>query len=46
MNELKFIGAYSPDERKKRIQKFLDKRKRRIWTKKVKYDVRKVCISY
>ena len=41
MNELRIIGVYSPEERKKRIQRFLDKRKRRIWTKKVKYDVRK-----
>jgi hypothetical protein len=36
-----FIGAYSRESRKERIQKFIDKRNRRIWTKKVKYDVRK-----
>lgn len=36
-----YIGAYSPDARRKRIQRFLEKRKRRVWTKKVKYDVRK-----
>lgn len=40
--ELKCIGIYDPEERKKRIQRFLDKRKHRVWTKKVKYDVRKV----
>lgn len=36
-----YIGAYSPEARKKRIQRFLEKRKKRVWTKKVKYDVRK-----
>lgn len=36
-----YIGAYSPEERRRRIEKFLDKRTRRVWTKKVKYDVRK-----
>lgn len=36
-----YIGAYSPDARRKRIQRFLEKRKKRVWTKKVKYDVRK-----
>jgi hypothetical protein len=41
-HEIGFIGIYSPEERKKRILRFLEKRKRRIWTKKVKYDVRKV----
>ena len=40
-NELKFIGAYSPDERYKRLIKFFSKRNRRLWTKRVKYDVRK-----
>lgn len=39
---LGYIGIYSPEERKKRILRFLDKRKRRVWVKKVKYDVRKV----
>jgi hypothetical protein len=37
----KHIGAYSPEARRKRIERFLEKRKRRVWTKKVKYDVRK-----
>lgn len=37
----RFVGAYSPESRRKRIQKFLDKRQKRVWTKKVKYDVRK-----
>ncbi len=36
-----FIGAYSPESRKLRIQRFLEKRSKRVWTKKVKYDVRK-----
>jgi hypothetical protein len=37
-----FVGIYSPEDRKQRIMRFLEKRKRRMWTKKVKYDVRKV----
>jgi hypothetical protein len=37
-----FVGIYSPEDRKARILRFLEKRKRRMWTKKVKYDVRKV----
>jgi hypothetical protein len=36
-----YIGAYSPDARKARIGRFIEKRNRRVWTKKVKYDVRK-----
>ena len=36
-----FIGAYSPESRKERIERFVEKRKKRVWTKKVKYDVRK-----
>ena len=36
-----FIGAYNPEQRKKRIERFIEKRSRRVWTKKVKYDVRK-----
>lgn len=36
-----YIGAYSPEQRKKRIERFVEKRSRRVWTKKVKYDVRK-----
>eukprot|EP00428_Durinskia_dybowskii_P081986 CAMPEP_0170425514 /NCGR_PEP_ID=MMETSP0117_2-20130122/38148_1 /TAXON_ID=400756 /ORGANISM="Durinskia baltica, Strain CSIRO CS-38" /LENGTH=987 /DNA_ID=CAMNT_0010684487 /DNA_START=155 /DNA_END=3118 /DNA_ORIENTATION=+ len=36
-----FVGIYSPEDRKQRILRFLEKRKRRMWTKKVKYDVRK-----
>lgn len=35
------IGAYSPKSRKLRVQRFLEKRQKRVWTKKVKYDVRK-----
>jgi len=36
-----WIGAYSPESRKVRIERFLSKRNHRIWTKTVKYDVRK-----
>ena len=36
-----WVGAYSPDSRKIRIERFLEKRNHRVWTKKVKYDVRK-----
>ena len=36
-----FIGAYSPEARRERIERFVEKRKKRVWTKKVKYDVRK-----
>jgi len=36
-----WVGAYSPDSRELRIQKFLEKRNHRVWVKKVKYDVRK-----
>lgn len=39
-----FVGIYSPEDRKQRIMRFLEKRKRRMWTKKVKYDVRKVSL--
>ena len=36
-----WIGAYSPEARKKRLAVFHAKRERRVWTRKVKYDVRK-----
>jgi hypothetical protein len=36
-----WIGAYSPESRKIRIARFLEKRNHRVWTKTVKYDVRK-----
>jgi len=36
-----WIGAYSPESRKMRIERFLEKRNHRVWTKTVKYDVRK-----
>lgn len=35
------VGAYSPENRRKRIKQYLEKRKRRVWTKKIKYNVRK-----
>lgn len=40
--EAGYVGAYSPEQRKKRIERFLEKRSRRVWTKKVKvchYDI-------
>mmetsp|Transcript_32726 Transcript_32726/g.38120 ORF Transcript_32726/g.38120 Transcript_32726/m.38120 type:complete len:137 (-) Transcript_32726:210-620(-) len=36
-----WVGAYSPESRKIRIDRFLAKRDHRVWIKKVKYDVRK-----
>ena len=36
-----WVGNYSPAARKKRIARFHGKRKRRVWTKSVQYDVRK-----
>jgi len=36
-----WVGAYSPESRKLRIERFLKSRQKRVWTKKVKYDVRK-----
>ena len=35
------VGIYGPEERRARIARFLEKRKRRVWSRKVKYDVRK-----
>jgi hypothetical protein len=35
------VGTYSPEARRERISRFVEKRKARVWTKKVKYDVRK-----
>ena len=37
----KMVGKYSPKSRRLRIERFLRKRKERVWTKRVKYDVRK-----
>jgi hypothetical protein len=36
-----WVGAYSPESRKVRIERFMEKRDHRVWTKKVKYGVRK-----
>lgn len=36
-----WVGAYSPDSRKIRIERFAAKRNSRVWVKTVKYDVRK-----
>ena len=35
------VGTYSPTARRARIANYMEKRKRRVWTKKVKYDGRK-----
>jgi hypothetical protein len=36
-----WVGAYSPDSRRVRIERFMQKRNHRVWAKTVKYDVRK-----
>jgi hypothetical protein len=36
-----YVGAYNPEQRKLRVERFLLQRSKRVWTKKVKYDVRK-----
>mmetsp|Transcript_11438 Transcript_11438/g.15611 ORF Transcript_11438/g.15611 Transcript_11438/m.15611 type:complete len:291 (-) Transcript_11438:976-1848(-) len=36
-----FVGAYGPVQRKARVGIFIQKRRNRVWTKKVKYNVRK-----
>ena len=36
-----YLGLYPPNERQRRIDRFLNKRRSRIWSKSVKYDVRK-----
>lgn len=38
---VKMIGKLTPEERKKRIAKFMDKRTRRRWGRKVEYECRK-----
>ena len=38
---VKTIGAYTVEQRKARIAEFMAKRHKRVWTKRVKYDVRK-----
>ena len=35
------VGIYLPDERRARVAKFHQKRKTRMWKKKIKYDCRK-----
>lgn len=40
-NKQNYVGIYSPQRRKLRIQRFWLKRQYRMWHKKVKYDVRK-----
>ncbi|KAF4034914.1 CCT motif-containing protein [Phytophthora infestans] len=36
-----WVGCYSPEARKKRVQRYLKKRQERVWVREVKYDVRK-----
>lgn len=36
-----FIGIYSPLKRKELIENYLVKRKKRVWKKRIKYEVRK-----
>lgn len=36
-----FIGIYSPEARKKRLERFFEKKKHRVWKRNIKYDVRK-----
>lgn len=36
-----YVGFYSPEDRAKRVEIFLQKRTRRVWDHKVKYGVRK-----
>ena len=36
-----FVRRYTQDERKAKIAKYLEKRKRRVWRTKIEYDVRK-----
>ena len=35
------LGIYTLAERKAKIKKYIEKRKHRVWSKKIKYDVRK-----
>lgn len=35
------LGLYTLAQRKAKIEKYIEKRKHRVWTKKIKYDVRK-----
>ncbi len=39
------LGIYSRSTRRAKLDKFFEKRKHRIWQKKVKYDVRKVIFN-
>jgi hypothetical protein len=40
-NKIVRIGAYTLAERRKLIQRYREKKKRRVWTKKIKYTCRK-----
>uniref|UniRef100_A0A7S2V6K9 CCT domain-containing protein n=1 Tax=Fibrocapsa japonica TaxID=94617 RepID=A0A7S2V6K9_9STRA len=38
---VRWIGKCSPEARRQKIERYLEKRKRRVWAKKVDYKVRK-----
>lgn len=38
---IKQIGTIPPEERRRKIRRFLEKRQRRIWAKRISYDCRK-----
>ena len=35
------VGSYTPEERQHKIQRYLEKRRRRVWSKKILYSCRK-----
>jgi len=39
--EIKQIGTLTPEERQQKIERYREKRKRRVWEKKIAYDCRK-----
>lgn len=39
--QVKYIGKLTVEERRKRVQRYLDKKKRRVWGRKVEYQCRK-----
>ena len=40
-DENRYIGKLTAKQRKRKITKYKEKRKRRIWSKKINYDCRK-----
>jgi len=41
IQDIRHTGRCSPEERKKKIARYLEKRQRRVWKKKITYKVRK-----